>query len=63
MMMAEITTEMTIETTLADDTCKIQCINSILFPYITMSDFTDKLKEKAKEAKDKVLGAGESARH
>jgi hypothetical protein len=27
-----------------------------------MSDFTDKLKEKAKEAKDKVLGAGESAK-
>ena len=57
--MAGITTEMTIETTLADDTCKLQCINSILFPYTTMSDFTDKLKEKAK---DKVLGAGESAK-
>ena len=27
-----------------------------------MTDFTDKLKEKAKEAKDKVLGAGESAK-
>jgi hypothetical protein len=27
-----------------------------------MSDFTDKLKEKAKEAKDKVLGAEESAK-
>ncbi|MGA7604041.1 MAG: hypothetical protein WCE33_13270 [Nitrososphaeraceae archaeon] len=27
-----------------------------------MSDFTNKLKEKAKEAKDKVLGAGESAK-
>ena len=27
-----------------------------------MSDFTDKLKEKAKEAKDKVLGAGEDAK-
>jgi hypothetical protein len=27
-----------------------------------MSDFADKLKEKAKEAKDKVLGAGESAK-
>ena len=27
-----------------------------------MSDFTDKLKEKAREAKDKVLGAGESAK-
>jgi hypothetical protein len=27
-----------------------------------MSDVTDKLKEKAKEAKDKVLGAGESAK-
>jgi hypothetical protein len=27
-----------------------------------MSDFTDKLKEKAKEAKDKVLGAGERAK-
>ena len=27
-----------------------------------MSDFTDKLKEKAKEAKDKVLGVGESAK-
>jgi hypothetical protein len=27
-----------------------------------MSDFTDKLKEKAKEAKDKVLDAGESAK-
>ena len=27
-----------------------------------MSDFTNKLIEKAKEAKDKVLGAGESAK-
>jgi hypothetical protein len=27
-----------------------------------MSDFTDKLKEKAKEAKDKVVGAGEDAK-
>jgi hypothetical protein len=27
-----------------------------------MSNFTNKLKEKAKEAKDKVLGAGESAK-
>jgi hypothetical protein len=27
-----------------------------------MSDFTNKLKEKAKEAKDKVLGVGESAK-
>ena len=27
-----------------------------------MSDFTDKLKEKAKEAKDMVLGAGERAK-
>jgi hypothetical protein len=27
-----------------------------------MSDFTGKLKEKAKEAKDKVLGAGEDAK-
>jgi hypothetical protein len=27
-----------------------------------MSDFTNKLKEKAKEAKDKVLGAGENAK-
>ena len=27
-----------------------------------MSDFTNKLKEKAKEAKDKVLGAGETAK-
>jgi hypothetical protein len=27
-----------------------------------MSDFTNKLKEKAKEAKDMVLGAGESAK-
>lgn len=27
-----------------------------------MSDFADKLKEKAKEAKDKVLGAGERAK-
>jgi len=29
---------------------------------MTMSDFTDKLKEKAKEAKDKVLGVGENAK-
>ena len=27
-----------------------------------MSDFADKLKDKAKEAKDKVLGAGEHAK-
>ena len=27
-----------------------------------MSDFADKLKEKAKEAKDKVVGAGEDAK-
>lgn len=27
-----------------------------------MSDFADKLKDKAKEAKDKVLGAGERAK-
>ena len=27
-----------------------------------MSDFTEKLKDKAKEAKDKVLGAGEHAK-
>ena len=27
-----------------------------------MSDFADKLKEKAKEAKDKVVGAGGSAK-